>query len=92
MKHEFYFGTFSSYEDYIAIGKTPEEVKAILWKMYTFNYYGKPNKDDRRIFEEEVNIYPVISGAAFGYNTAFHETYTTKGNRLITTKKFKGAN
>lgn len=76
-----YFGTFSAYEDYYAVGSTKEEVKKMLWKMYSRNFYGKPTKEDRKSFEEEVYIRE-IKADCFGYNTMNKECYIAKGNRL----------
>lgn len=90
MAHEFYFGVFKAYEEYYAIAETAEDVKKMLWKMYSFNYYGKPTKEDRETFNEEVYIKKVSGVQAFGYNTAYGETYTTKGNKLIRTDKIQG--
>lgn len=87
MKHDFYFGTYSVYEDYYAIGETVEEVKTILWKMYVYNCYNKPTKEDRRIFEEEVYIRKIKGVQAFGYNTAHGESYTLKANKLTRTEQ-----
>lgn len=68
-----YFGTFGSYEEYYAFGNNPEEVKKILWKMYCRNCYGKPTKEDKRIFEEEHNVkavkLPTVE-KSYGFNSA----------------------
>lgn len=87
MTHEFYFGSYSAYEEYYAIGETPEEVKAILWKMYCYNCYNKPTKEDKATFEEEVYIRKINGVQAFGYNTKYGESYTLKANKLIRTDK-----
>jgi hypothetical protein len=87
MKHEFYFGIFRAYEDYYAIGETEQEVKTLLWRMYSYNFYGKPAKENKRIFEEEVYIKKVAGVQGFGYNTKFGASYTIKNNRLTNTNK-----
>lgn len=85
MTHDFYFGRVSAYEDYYAIGNSKKEVKDILWKMYSFNFYGKPTEEDRRTFEEEVYIEKIEGVQSFGYNTKYGNSYTVKNNRLINT-------
>lgn len=82
--NKMYFGTFSSYEEYYAIGSNPEEVKKLLWRMYANNFCkgSKPTKEDRRIFEEEATIEEMEKVEAFGYNTAYKECYTLKSNKL----------
>ena len=67
-----YFGQYGCYEEYYAIGETAEEVKKMLWKMYRFNCWNKPNKEDRETFEDEVYIQriEVSSGAVYGFNTS----------------------
>lgn len=85
MTHEFYFGRFSAYEDYYAIGESKAKVKAILWKMYVWNCYDKPTKEDKQTFEEEVWIEKIEGVQSFGYNTKYGNSYTVKSNRLIDT-------
>lgn len=84
MTNKMYFGSFSSYEEYYAIGSNPEEVKKLLWRMYANNFCrgSKPTKEDRRIFDDEVCIEELAKVEAFGYNTAYKESYTLKNNRL----------
>lgn len=82
MANTIYFGVFNSYEEYYAIGETAEDVKKLLWKMYCFNCYSKPTKEDRKTFEEEIYIRAIKSGKTFGYNTKFCECYKLSGARL----------
>lgn len=82
MTNELYFGTFSSYEEYYAIGSTAEEVKNLLWKMYSYACYNKPTKEDRQTFEDEVTIEKFTGVKSFGYSTAYKECYIIKGRKL----------
>lgn len=82
MTNTIYFGSFSGYEEYYAIGQSAEEVKRLLWRMYANNFYGKPTKEDRRVFDDEVSIEEIAAVELFGYNTAYKESYTLKNNRL----------
>lgn len=77
-----YFGTFSAYEEYYAIGQSKEEVKTLLWKMYSRNFYGRPTKEDKATFEEEVSVEKFNLVEGFGYNTKFGGCYTLAKGRL----------
>lgn len=80
--NKMYFGTYSVYEEYYAIGESAEEVKKLLWRMYCFNCYNRPTKEDRKSFEEEVNIREIKTSKAWGYNTQYKECYKLSGNKL----------
>lgn len=89
MTNTIYFGSFSGYEEYYAVGSTAEEVKRLLWRMYANNFYGRPTKEDRRVFESEAWIRKLEFCEGLGYNTMCGENYTIKGNKLQTAKEVK---